>query len=216
MANGSHRPAESKGKQQRTEHKTTRECGSALTAASVLQIAVTKLCSVKKVKVGNVTAKLDQIFATNATRADAGRAQKKDEEMAAETRRIPKKGVKFNTNLEEPLAATIGDLKAHLEAMGNAVGVSKDYLKRQFNARMMRAELATFQYPSIGAEYRAKTKKAKIIMTPSDNRNELEYLQALLVLMMKADAKRGTVDNAPVQLSGLKGSITQNKTFLLT
>ena len=57
---------------------------------------------------------------------------------------------------------------AHLQAMGNAVGVSKDYLKRQFNARMMRADLDGFKYPSIGAEYRAKTKKAKIKMTPSD------------------------------------------------
>ena len=216
MANGSHRPAESKGKQQRTEHKTTHACGSALSAASVLQIAVTKLCSVKKVKVGYVSAKLDEIFATNSTRADARRAQKKEEELAAETRRIQKKGVKFNSNLEEPLAATIGDLMAHLQAMGNAVGVSKDYLKRQFNARMMRAELDAFKYPSIGAEYRAKTKKAKIKMTPSDNRNEMEYLQALVVLMMKADAKRGTVDNAPLKLSGLKRTITLNRNFLLT
>ena len=32
-------------------------------------------------------------------------------------------------------------------------------------------------------------------MTPSGNRNELEYLQALVILMMKADAKRGTLDN---------------------
>ena len=120
--------------------------------------------------------------------------------MAAETRRIQKKGVKFNANLEEPLAPTIGDLMAHLQAMGNAVGVSKDYLKRQFNARMMRAELDAFKYPSIGAEYRAKTKKSKIKMTPSDNRNE----------------NRGTVDNAPLKLSGLKPSTTLNSSLLLT
>ncbi len=83
--------------------------------------------------------------------------------------------------MEEPLAGTIGDLLAHLQAMDNAVGVSKDYLKRQFNARMMRAELDGSKYPSIGAEYRANTKKAKIKMTPSGNRNELEYLQALVI-----------------------------------
>ena len=75
---------------------------------------------------------------------------------------------------------------------------------------MMRADIDGFKYPSIGAEYRAKTKKAKIKMTPSDNRNEIEYLQALLVLMMKADARRGTVDNAPLKLSGLKPSTTLN------
>ncbi len=37
-------------------------------------------------------------------------------------------------NMEEPLAATVGDLLAHMNVMENAVGVSKDYLKRQFNA----------------------------------------------------------------------------------
>jgi hypothetical protein len=52
---------------------------------------VTKLCSVKKVKVGKVTAKLDAIFTTNTTRADARRAKKKEDEIAAETRRIQKK-----------------------------------------------------------------------------------------------------------------------------
>ena len=40
-------------------------------------------------------------------------------------------------------------------------------------------------------------------MTPSNNRNELDYLQALVVLMMKADSKRDTVDNAPIKLTGL-------------
>ncbi len=80
----------------------------------------------------------------------------------------------------------------------------------------MRAELDAFKYPSIGAEYRAKTKKFKIKMIPSDNRNEIEYLQALVVLMMNADAKRGTVDNVPLKLSGLKPSITLNRSFLLT
>lgn len=203
MCNGSHRPAESKGKQKRTENKETRQCGSALSAEPELKTAVTKLCSVKKINVGKVTAKLDAIFITNSTRADARRESKKAEEIAAETRRLQKKGVKFNKNMEEPLAASIGDLLAYLKAMDNAVGVSKDYLKRQFNARLMRAELDGFKYPSIGAEYRANTKKAKMKMTPSNDRNELEYLQALVILMMKADARRGAVDNVPLQLSGL-------------
>ncbi len=53
---------------------------------------------------------LDEIFERNSTRADERRATKKAEEMAAETRRIQKKGVKLNSNMEEPLAATVGDL----------------------------------------------------------------------------------------------------------
>jgi hypothetical protein len=78
MTNGSHRPGEFHGKQKRTEHKDTRKCGSALSAVPALQQAVTKLCSVKKVGVGKVTAKLDEIFEQNSRLADARRATKKD------------------------------------------------------------------------------------------------------------------------------------------
>jgi hypothetical protein len=146
---------------------------------------------------------LDAIFVKNSKMADERRAKKKEEEMAAETRRIQKKGVQFNTNMEEPLAVTVVDLKAHMEAMGNAVGVCKDYLKRQFNARLMRAEATGFKYPTIGQEFRANNNKAKLKMTPSDNRNDLEYLTALVILMTKAGAKRGEVDTGPLKINGL-------------
>jgi hypothetical protein len=129
MCNGSHRPAESKGKQKRTENKETRQSGSALTADVQLQTAVTKLCGVRKVNVGRVTAMLDQVFVNNTVRAGARRERKRKEEEEAETRKNQKKGLKFNKNMEEPLAATIGDLLAHLQAMDHGVGVSKDYLK---------------------------------------------------------------------------------------
>ena len=68
MCNGSHRPAESKGKQKRTENKETRQSGSALTADVQLQTAVTKLCGVRKVNVGRVTAMLDQVFVNSPCR----------------------------------------------------------------------------------------------------------------------------------------------------
>ncbi len=87
--------------------------------------------------------------------------------------------------------------------MGNAVGVCKDYLKRQYNARLMRAEKNEFNYPSIGDEYRANTKKRKMKMRPSDNQNEIEYLQELVILMMKVNSRRGAIDNEEVTLSGL-------------
>ncbi len=101
-----------------------------------------------------------------------------------------------------PLAATVGDLLVHMNVMENAVGVSKDYLKRQFNARLMRAENDGLTYPSIGDQYRANTKKRKIKMKPSDDRNELDYLKALVILMMKADSRRGAVDNEVLHLTG--------------
>ncbi len=58
------------------------------------------------------------------------------EEEEEATRKIAKKAMKFNTAMEEPLVQTVGSLLAHLKAMDNAVGVSKDYLKRQYNGRL--------------------------------------------------------------------------------
>ena len=203
MCNGSHRPADCRGKQERTKHKSVRQAGSALTASPDLQQAVTRLCSVKRVHVGRVTAKLDAIFITNSQRADARREKKRLEDKEAAIRKIAKKGIKFNNALEEPLAATVGDLVAHLNSMGNAVGVSKEYLKRQYNARLLRAENDEFTYPSIGDKYRTQTKKRKIKMTPSNSQNDLEYLKELVILMMKADSCHGAVDNEAVALSGL-------------
>ncbi len=195
-------PGRIERKQCRTQGKERRQCGTALLATSDLQRAITKLCSVRKVNVGKVTAKLDEIFVNNLGRQDERRQQKRHDEEEAEKRKMQKKGVKFNKNMEEPLAPTIGDLQAHLKAMDNAVGVSKDYLKRQLNARLMRADLDEYKYLSIGDDYRAKNKKRKIKLTPSDARNEVEYLTALVTLVMKADARRCAMDQAPVQLSG--------------
>ncbi len=67
-----------------------------------------------------------------------------------------------------------------MKAMDNAVGVSKDYLRQQKNARLMRAEVDEFKYSSIGDEYRAKNKKKKIKLTPSNARHEVDYLTALV------------------------------------
>ena len=39
-------------------------------------------------------------------------------------------------------------------------------------------------------------------MKPSDDQNEVEYLKSLVILMMKADSRRGAVDNEAIQLTG--------------
>jgi beta-phosphoglucomutase-like phosphatase (HAD superfamily) len=169
----------------------------------MLQRAITKLCSVKVVHVGLVSAKLDAVFATNSQRADARRETKRVEEEEQAKRKIANKAIKFNTALEEPLAPTVGALLAHMKAMDNAVGVCKDYLKRQFNGRLLRAEKDEFTYPSIGPKYRTKNKQQKLKMTPSDKQNDRDYLQELVLLMMKADSRRGALDTEAVALEGL-------------
>jgi hypothetical protein len=51
-----------------------------LNAHPELQLAITKLCSVKVVNVDAVTAKLDAVYATNSQRADTRRDKKRIEE----------------------------------------------------------------------------------------------------------------------------------------
>ncbi len=40
-------------------------------------------------------------------------------------------------------------------------------------------------------------------MTPNDNQNDLMYLQELVILMIKADSRRGAVDSKAITLNGL-------------
>jgi hypothetical protein len=80
----------------------------------------------------------------------------------------------------------------------------------------MRAENDAFTYPSIGDQYRAKTKKRKIKLTPSDDRNELEYLQSLVILMMKADSRRGAIDSESLKLTGTSITLSLTLTITLT
>jgi hypothetical protein len=140
-----------------------------------MTLTITKLCSVKVVNVGAVTAKLDAVYATNSQRVDTRRDKKRNEEEEEATRKIANKAMKFNTAMEEPLAQTVGSLLAHMKAMGNAVEVSKDYLKRRYNGRLLRAEKDEFTYPSNGPKYRSNNKKKKLKMTPGDNQNDLIY-----------------------------------------
>jgi hypothetical protein len=81
---------------------------------------------------------------------------------------------------------------------------------------MMRAEHDGFNYPSVGDQFRANTKKRKIKMKPSDDRNELEYLKALVILMMKADSRRGAVDSEVLQLTGIAKYLNPSLNIVLT
>ena len=58
-------------------------------------------------------------------------------------------------------------------------------------------------HPLVTNIVRAKTKKRKIKMTPSDKQNKIEYLKELVILMLKADSRRGACDHSEVALSGL-------------
>jgi hypothetical protein len=82
--------------------------------------------------------------------------------------------------------------------LDHAVGTCGQYLRRQIKARMTRAVVDEFTYPSIGLKYR-RQKGHRLQLTPKDNQDILQYLHELLLLMMHADSKRHVTDsNVPV------------------
>jgi hypothetical protein len=202
-ANGSHRAAETMGKQKRTAHGVLFAGGAALKSAPEVQAAVTMLCGVRRIKKGKVTVFLDTIHATKVLEAADKREQKQLDGIEEQKRKDAKKGVKFNTAMEETLALNPEALEAHLQMLGHAKGVCILYLQNQYKARKVRAELDEYNWPTLGPQFRSRhTKKLK--MTPNDKTDALVYLKGVVLKMMDADAKRTRPqnDDAPV-MSGL-------------
>ncbi len=56
------------------------------------------------------------------------------------------KSIKFNISVEEPLAKTPAELDLNLQALRHKKGVCLAYLKRQFDARLTRAEAEDYTY----------------------------------------------------------------------
>jgi hypothetical protein len=130
--------------------------------------------------------------------------------------------------MTEVLAQTMADLEAQLEMLGNAVGTSLAYLKRQFDARKARAEADKYYYPGITAEYKKsngrdlkKTPSNEVLPSPPTHshkpfrsptfptrptllQDKVAYLKKLVQLMMVADSRRNPNQNLKdVELSGL-------------
>ncbi len=61
--------------------------------------------------------------------------------------------IKFNVAVEEPLATTTLLLHAQLKAMDYKKGVCLSYLKRQFDARMTRAEADNYTYDELSTRF---------------------------------------------------------------
>ncbi len=81
-------------------------------------------------------------------RADKLRQSCHNAEIERKARQHLKKGIAHNKNMEEPLAESKDHLVQHLDMLGNAVGTSLAYLKRQFDAREARASSDNFTYYS--------------------------------------------------------------------
>jgi hypothetical protein len=155
----------------------------------VLKIAVTKLCGVRVALPGAVTSLLRAKYNVDSFDADSRRQAYNLAELEKKARGHLKKGIKFNSNMEEPLSNSKKDLEDEMSLMGNAKMTCYAYLKRQFYAREARAALDKFFYPQIGATFRDRGGK-KLKLTPSHGEEKHQYLKDLVLHMMTADGRR--------------------------
>jgi hypothetical protein len=202
ITNGSHQPAGTIGKTNKTKKRVPKTAGIAVTSPEVLQNAVTKLCGTRRVNTGTVTTLLRAKSASDTLLADERRKARMEAEQARKARQHLKKGIKFNQNMEEPLAVSPEDLEDELELLGHAKLTSYAYLKRQFYAREARANIDKFHYPEIGFLYRDKGGK-KLKFTPSNGENKQDHIKRLVLLMMQADSRRHPSEDLQPILSGL-------------
>jgi hypothetical protein len=110
------------------------------------------------------------------------------------------KSIKFNISVEEPLANTPAQLNLNLEALDHKRSVCLAYLKRQFDARITRAEAEDYTYDTLPARFRSGHTK-KLVKSPQDGTDAITYLSELIVAMITIDSKR--TFRSEIVLSGL-------------
>ena len=209
MCNGSHRLAGPAGKQERTKDRNVATAGMALTADPRLQAVVSELCTVRRSKYGraktgpkpgSITELLTNKYESDKLRETERRLARGEEDKAKMAKKHLNKSIKFNISAEEPLAQTATELDLNLKAMDNKRGVCLAYLKRQFDARLTRAEAEEYTYDAVPSRFRSAHTN-KLVKSPQDGTDAMTYLSELLVAMISMDSKR--TFRSEIVLSGL-------------
>ena len=209
MCNGSHRLAGPAGKQERTKDRNVATAGMALTADPRLQAVVSELCTVRRSKYGrkktgpkpgSITELLTTKYESDKQRETERRLARGEEDKAKMAKKHLNKSIKFNISAEEPLAQTATELDLNLKAMDNKRGVCLAYLKRQFDARLTRAEAEEYTYDAVPSRFRSAHTN-KLVKSPQDGTDAMTYLSDLLVAMISMDSKR--TFRSEIVLSGL-------------
>ncbi len=96
ITNGSHQAAGTVGKTLKTKDRVVKPAGIAVTSPPQLQLAVTKVCVIRPVKPGKVTALLREKCALDTLNADERRNARMLANLDKKARAHMKKGIKFN------------------------------------------------------------------------------------------------------------------------
>jgi hypothetical protein len=106
MTNGSHQAAGTQGKTAKTKLRPTKVPGIAVSSPYVMRTAVTKLCGVRRLLPGSVTALLRGKYASDSTDANTRRIAHTQAELDKKARGHLKKGIKFNNVSPLPILCT--------------------------------------------------------------------------------------------------------------
>ena len=140
-------------------------------------------------------------FQQNKVLAHELRLANEIEEKAKMAKQHLRKAIKFNVAVEEPMATTTLLLHAQLKAMDyKKKGVCLSYLKRQFDARMTRAEADNYTYDELPPRFRSPH-TGKLVKTSTDEADAMAYLSDLVGAMIGIDSKRtfsGLIRSTPV------------------
>ncbi len=101
-------------------------------------------------------------------KAYQSRLAKEEEEKAAMAKKHLNKSIKFNISVEEPLAKTVAELHLHLKSLDHKKGVCLAFLKRQFDARITRAEAESYNYDTLPLRFRSVHTKKLVNMSQDD------------------------------------------------
>ena len=200
VCNGSHSMAAPKGKQSKTRTRQVEEAGIAISSDTRLRNVITLLCAVRRVKPGAVTTLLQDAYARDKVLSEELRLQNEENEKAKMARKHMNKAIKFNKAVEEPLSKTIEILHLQLQSMEYKKVVCVAYLKRQFDARLTRAESDEYNYDAIPGRFRS-IHTNKLVKTAPMGEDPVTFLTDLLSEMIRIDSRRTFSDE--IALSGL-------------
>ncbi len=200
VCNGSNSLGGPQGKQTRTKDKIVEEAGIATRSDARLQCVITNLCAVRRVRPGAVTTLLQAAYVRDKALAEDLRIQTEEDEKAKMARKHLNKAIKFNKAVEEPLATTVLLLQTQLKSMDYKKAVCLAYLKRQFDARLTRAEADNYTYDESPARFRS-SHTGKLVKKQPASGDQMTYLSELVGKMISIDSKRTFSDE--IALSGL-------------
>ncbi len=187
ICNGSHGMAGPKG-QTKTRNRIVEEAGIAITSDTRLRSVTTKLCAVRRVRPGAVTTLLQDAYERDKVLAKELRLQNEENDKAKMARKQMNKAIKFNNAVEKPSTKTIEILHLQLQSMDYKRGVCVAYLKRQFDARLTRAESDQYNYDAIPARFRSLHTN-KLVKTAPTGEDPVTFLTDLVSEMIRIDSK---------------------------